>query len=268
MTPPGNPREERVLRSGGNHASGAEHNHENSLSAPARGGRARDTPDRGVLSVDEGLVGDDWARRDPAPNARRDLRSRLGRALGVRAATRGCLAPGASGRYNRAVFYEDVLATLQAADVRFVVVGGIAVILHGVPRTTSDLDLVPDLDDANMRRLVEVMTRLGFRPRAPVSVADLAVAERRREWFEEKGMLAFSFHRPGRPLDEVDVLFQSPIEFATLNERADEFKADGLVLRVARPSDLITMKQGTGRAQDESDIDALTRLIEAGRHGR
>lgn len=81
-------------------------------------------------------------------------------------------------------------------------------------------------------------------------------------------MLAFSFHRPGRPLDEVDVLFESPIDFATLNERADELRADGLVLRVARPSDLITMKQGTGRAQDEADIDALTRLIEAARHGR
>ncbi len=164
------------------------------------------------------------------------------------------------------MFYGDVLEALQNADVRSVIVGGVAVILHGVPRTTSDLDLVPDLDDDNMMRLVETMTGLGFRPRAPVLAADLAVSERRREWLEDKGMLAFSFHRPGRPLDEVDVLFASPLDFATLNARADVFKADGLVLHVARPPDLILMKQGTGRAQDEADIDALTRLIEAGRH--
>ncbi len=166
------------------------------------------------------------------------------------------------------MFYEDVLAALYDAGVRFVIVGGLAVILHGVPRTTSDLDLVPDLDEENLGRLVEVMTRLGFRPRAPVAAAELAVAERRREWSEDKNMLAFSFHRPGRPLDEVDVLFAGPLDFAALNEHAVEARAEGLTLRIARPADLITMKQGTGRAQDVADIDALTRLMGAQRDGR
>ncbi len=41
--------------------------------------------------------------------------------------------------------YEPVLAALDAAGVRFVVVGGVAVVLHGHPRMTADLDLVVDL---------------------------------------------------------------------------------------------------------------------------
>ena len=44
-----------------------------------------------------------------------------------------------------AIFYEDVLRALDAASIGFVLVGGVAVILHGVPRTTADLDLVIDL---------------------------------------------------------------------------------------------------------------------------
>ena len=48
-----------------------------------------------------------------------------------------------------AIFYEDLLRALQASNVRYVVVGGTAVILHGVPRTTADLDVVVDLAAEN-----------------------------------------------------------------------------------------------------------------------
>ena len=160
-----------------------------------------------------------------------------------------------------AFFYEDVLTALQDASVRFVLVGGTAVILHGVPRTTADLDLVPDLDETNLAQLVEVMTRLGFVPRAPVPASQLVDGARRREWIEEKGMMAFTFHRPGRALDEVDVLIDSPVGFAELESNARTFQAGGLAVRVAREEDLIRMKSATGRAQDQSDAEALGRLL-------
>ncbi len=162
-----------------------------------------------------------------------------------------------------AIFYGDVLAGLQAADVRFVLVGGLAVILHGVPRTTADLDLVLDLEESNVLRFVEVMTRLGFTPRAPVPAADLVSADRRREWVAEKGMRAFTFHRPGRILDEVDVLIDAPIPFIEMMEGAEVLAAEGLRLCVANARHLIRMKEVTGRAQDAADADALRRLLEA-----
>ena len=63
--------------------------------------------------------------------------------------------------------------------MRFVLVGGTAVILHGVPRTTADLGLVVDLEAANLKRLIAVMNRLGFVPRAPVAASELGDSERR-----------------------------------------------------------------------------------------
>ena len=88
-----------------------------------------------------------------------------------------------------ALFYGP--AKLQEAGVRFVLVGGTAVILHGVPRTPADLDLVLDLEAANVQRVVEVMTR------------------------------------PGRMLDEVDALIDSPIALAELADGAEILEAQG-----------------------------------------
>jgi predicted nucleotidyltransferase len=164
-----------------------------------------------------------------------------------------------------AFFYEDVLRGLTGQGVEFVIVGGTAVILQGVPRTTADLDIVPALDAENVRRLVAKLVELGYRPRAPVDPLGLANADLRREWLEDKGMLAFSFWHPERPLDAVDVLYASPLDFAELAASARFLEIADLRLRVASPEHLIAMKQGTGRAQDEFDIHALRRLLDAQR---
>ena len=49
---------------------------------------------------------------------------------------------------------ERVLAALNAAEVRYLVVGGVAVVLHGYLRTTADLDLVVELETDNVLRAV------------------------------------------------------------------------------------------------------------------
>ena len=162
-----------------------------------------------------------------------------------------------------AIFYEDVLRALDAASIGFVLVGGVAVILHGVPRTTADLDLVIDLEESNVRRFVGIMTDLGFVPRAPVAPTDLASADLRRAWIADKHMVAFSFHRPGRPLDEVDILIDPPLPFAEMAAGAEVVEAEGLRLPIAGIRHLIRLKELAGRAQDVADVDALRRLLEA-----
>jgi hypothetical protein len=165
------------------------------------------------------------------------------------------------------LFFQDVLTLLRDGGVQHVIVGGTAVILHGVPRTTADLDIVVDLDPANLRRLVAAMNRLGYQPRAPVDPLELCDAERRREWIESKGMRAFTFHLPGHPLADIDVLIDSPIGYAELSRHAERIDAGGLVIRIAAIDDLIRMKTAAGRAQDLDDVDALRRVQEARRGG-
>jgi hypothetical protein len=163
------------------------------------------------------------------------------------------------------LYFEEALLLLRDGGVRFVIVGGTAVILHGVPRTTADLDLVVDLEPSNLRLLVSAMTSLGYRPRVPVDPNELADPEQRRIWIEEKAMRAFTFMLPGHPLSDIDILIDTPISYAELSSRAERLDAEGLMLRIASVADLIAMKLVAGRDQDLADIDALRRLQGDGR---
>lgn len=90
--------------------------------------------------------------------------------------------------------------------VRYVLVGGLAVSLHGVLRLTADLDLALALDEGNAASFLRLMTELGYRPRLPVDPSGLADEAVRRRWAEDKGLIAFPFWHPESPFADVDVL--------------------------------------------------------------
>ncbi len=69
---------------------------------------------------------------------------------------------------------EDILATLNAARVRYLVVGGVAVVLHGHLRTTMDLDLVIGLEPENVRQALEALSALELQPIVPVPITAFA----------------------------------------------------------------------------------------------
>lgn len=115
---------------------------------------------------------------------------------------------------------ETVLAALNAAQVRYLVVGGVAVALHGYLRTTADLDLVIDLDEANAARAIAALTGLGFGPRAPVAATDFARDNVRRAWVADKGMTVFWLWRPRMPGFEVDLFAEVPFDFDAAEIRA------------------------------------------------
>ncbi len=156
--------------------------------------------------------------------------------------------------------YEAVFRGLNGAGVRYLIVGAVAVNLHGVPRMTADLDVMVDLAESNLHSFVDTMAALGYRPRAPVSSAGLLEAATRRAWRETKGMVMFTWIHPGRPYEEVDLFLENPIEFAPAYARRVDVAAGDLSLPIACIQDLVALKRLAGRAQDRSDIDALLQL--------
>ena len=69
---------------------------------------------------------------------------------------------------------EGILDALNQAHVRYLVVGGVAVVLHGYLRTTADLDLIIQLDRDNVLRAIRTLQDHHYCPRAPVAVEDFA----------------------------------------------------------------------------------------------
>jgi predicted nucleotidyltransferase len=161
--------------------------------------------------------------------------------------------------------FEPIFKGLNDAGVRYVVVGGLAVVLHGHARLTADLDIIVDLDEAQARRAIETLSRLGLRPRVPVDPRDFADASIRTAWVRDRGMQVFSMVDPANPMRLVDLFVEHPIPFEELWSRSREFDLMGTPVRVASIQDLIRMKQATGRAQDADDIKALQVIAAANR---
>lgn len=158
------------------------------------------------------------------------------------------------------MFYEDVLLSLVETGCRFLIAGGVAVNLHGIPRMTQDLDLVVDLDPENVLGLVETLLRLGYRPRAPVDPRGLADPAQREAWIRDKGLKALSFHHPAQPFLVVDVLLDVPVEYSGAVAHAVTADLGSMSVQLVSIDDLIRMKTAANRPQDRSDIEHLERL--------
>ena len=160
---------------------------------------------------------------------------------------------------------EQVLSALNAADVRYLVVGGVAVVLHGHLRTTADLDLVVSLEPANARRAIEALVGLGYRPRAPVAAERFADAAERAAWIAEKGLTVFSLWSDRLPSLEVDLFVREPFDFGQAWERRVTVSLDTTTATVVGIQDLLALKREARRPQDLADIAALEALASSGR---
>jgi hypothetical protein len=162
------------------------------------------------------------------------------------------------------VFYEEVFRELDRRRVRYVVVGGVALVLHGVVRLTVDLDLMVHLERQNLTEFVNAMERLGYRPRVPVSATDFVEPENRTRWIAEKGMTVFSFFHPSEHGKVVDVFVDEPIPFRDVDAERTVREAGGVRIPLVSIRHLKQLKARAGRPQDLADIAALESLERMG----
>ncbi len=150
-----------------------------------------------------------------------------------------------------------LFAILAAARIRFVLVGGLALVLHGLDRLTADVDLVIDLSADSARSAVQALTEAGYRPLAPVDPIALSDPEQRREWQTLRNMQVFSFWDSANTRPTVDIMLSPEVPFEELWVAAAVMNLGGHDVRVASIEHLIRMKAAAGRPQDLADIERL-----------
>lgn len=183
---------------------------------------------------------------------------------GLHAASRNEPSESETLHYNPFMaLFEPLFHGLNEAGVRYVVVGGVAVVLHGHARLTVDVDLAVDLAEAEARRAIDALVGLGLQPRVPVEAADFADRERREAWIRDRGMKVFSLIHPSNPLLVVDLFVEHPIPFEEMLARSVAIDVGGTTVQVASIPDLIRLKQLAGRPLDLSDIEHLEAILEA-----
>lgn len=157
-----------------------------------------------------------------------------------------------------------ILQRLHDAEVRFLIVGGVAVNLYGYARATQDLDLVLSLAAENVLRALDVFDALGYRPVVPLPLAAFCDPEARRTWREERNMEVFSLQSDQHPLTTIDLFVHEPFSVDDAWHRAPKMTILGGVPAPVVPLDeLIRMKETAGRARDLDDLWHL-RLLQEG----
>ncbi len=157
-------------------------------------------------------------------------------------------------------FYEDLFKALEEDKIEYVVVGGLALVLHGVVRLTADLDLIVALKEDNINKFAKMMTKLGYKPKVSVPVEQLGKAEKRKEWIEEKNMKVFSFFHKKEHFKLIDVFVTEPIPFKELNKEKKIVKVNNIHIPICSIKHLIELKEKAGRPQDLADIKALKKI--------
>lgn len=143
--------------------------------------------------------------------------------------------------------FESVLADLSRAEVRYLVVGGVACALNGFVRTTEDVDILVDADPENIRRLLAVLSRVGEGHARELRVEDFTDEEGAVRLVEDFPIDIFTRMGGRRYADmlphERILDRENPIPFVD---------AEGLIL----------LKSGSPRPRDRIDVEALRRLRE------
>lgn len=142
--------------------------------------------------------------------------------------------------------FAAALRDLNECGVRYVVVGGLAVIRHGVVRGTKDVDIAVAMDDDNLAQLEQLVERWhATNPDGtPLRTATLVAG----------GMLALR-----TPHCLVDILSEQllPASFDDVRARADVKRIDGVEAAICSFDDLVAMKRATGRGTDLVDLERL-----------
>jgi hypothetical protein len=141
--------------------------------------------------------------------------------------------------------FESVLAALSRADVRYLVVGGVACVLNGLVRTTEDVDILVDAKPENLRRMLAALEKIGGGYARELSVGDFTDEEGAVRLVEDFPIDIFT-RMGGRSYE--DMLAYEKVHVGDV--RIPFVGAEGLIL----------LKSKSHRPQDKLDVEGLRRL--------
>jgi len=149
---------------------------------------------------------------------------------------------------------EKVCAALAQAKLRFAIVGGHAVALHGAVRGTVDIDVAIPWNRKSLEGAERALIDIGLVSRIPVSANE--IFEFRDEYIKNRNLVAWNFYNPNDLSEQVDII----IAYDLKGKRVKQIQLANALVPVLALKDLIEMKRQSGRPQDIEDVRALEKL--------
>ncbi len=145
-----------------------------------------------------------------------------------------------------------ILKRFYEEEVKYIIIGGVAAVLYGVPRATFDLDIILDFSEQNVDKLIKVLNEFNLRPTVPISPIDFCSKEKRDDWTKNKNAKVINFIDPaGNYRLDVALIY----DYNKTNRIVLEI--ENIRIYVVDKETLIKMKTEAGRDIDLRDIKNL-----------
>ena len=156
------------------------------------------------------------------------------------------------------MYYFEIFKEFYRERIKYLITGGLAVNLYGIPRMTMDVDLMVDLNDENLEKLNLVLNRLNYKP----IYSGIEKLEKKMiiSFIENKNMIAFSFKNFSEPFKQLDILLPYSLDFNKYWINREIRKVDNIEIYLISLEDLIKIKESSNRAIDKSDIQLLKKI--------
>ncbi|QMW01619.1 nucleotidyltransferase [Spirosoma foliorum] len=141
--------------------------------------------------------------------------------------------------------FQDFLEALHKREVRYVLVGGYSVILHGYKRTTGDMDIWVERSSENYAQLVKAFQDFGM------PIFDMTPAN----FLDNPAFDVFTFGRQPVAIDIITAI--KGLTFDETFAQALDTTIDGVTVRLIHYNHLIRAKEAAGRPRDLNDIEQL-----------
>jgi predicted nucleotidyltransferase len=157
------------------------------------------------------------------------------------------------------IIYQEILKEFQKQKVKYVIVGGIAVNLLGSLRSTADMDILVEMSDKNLAKVVRILIKHGYFVKQPVDPMGIADEDTRENWIHNRHMKAFNFYKKDE-LKEVDIIIDTPVSYQKARETIVRIKCGNMILPIISIDNLIKMKKKSWRNIDKLDIEELRKI--------
>ena len=149
----------------------------------------------------------------------------------------------------------EIVENFERRKLKYAIVGGYALALHGLVRATVDVDLVLRLKQSDFELAEKILAELGLRSRLPIRAQD--VIKMRSEYIENRNLIAWSFVDYQDPSRQVDILITEELT----NLEVERVSVGGRKISVASLKEILRMKKSSARPQDLVDIKNIQEKI-------
>jgi len=154
----------------------------------------------------------------------------------------------------------EVIDSLNKPGIRYVIVGGFAVVMHGSNRFTPDLNLVVDYDRDRTEAVINSLLSIGLEAYPGIDPMEFLDEKKRENWLQGDDKRFLSLVNPEYPGFGVYLFAHPPLSFQDLYKCSEVLSTGEREMRICSLAHLIEMKNEAGRPQDVLDLLNLEML--------